>query len=285
LKFIIRAVDRFCAKHPRFGIPNLMLYIIIGNAVVYLFSMMDRTGLFLDYLYFIPSRIVAGEVWRLITFMFIPEGGNILFVALFLYFYYFIGSTLERTWGSGKFTIYYFAGVMLNIIYGFLVWIITGLPSITIGLDAHYINLSMFFAFATIYPETRVLLFFFIPIKIKWLALLNGLYFLYTFVVARFPLNFMPLIAILNYLIFCGEDLARTLQPMKYRMSRQNMSFRSKAKKAEKQSISSAYKRKCAVCGRTDEDYPNLDFRYCSRCEGYHCFCEDHINNHEHFKE
>jgi len=278
-------VDRFCAKHPRFGIPNLMLFIIIGNAVVYLFSAMDTTGLFRYYLYFIPSRIVVGEVWRLVTFVLVPEGGNILFVALFLYFYYFIGNTLENTWGSGKFTIYYFGGVILNIVFGFIIWGITGASSLAIGLDSHFINLSMFFAFATLYPDTRVLLFFFIPIKIKWLALVNALYFLYIFVITSFPMNFLPLVAILNYLIFCGEDLSRTLRPMKYRMSKQNMSFKSKVRKAEKQSSSRPYTRKCSVCGRTDAEYPNLEFRYCSRCEGYHCFCADHINNHVHFKE
>lgn len=285
MKFIIRAVDRFCAKHPRFGIPNLMLFIVIGNAIVYLFSMMDTTGLFRGYLYFIPSRIVAGEVWRLFTFVLIPQGGNVFFVALFLYFYYFIGNTLENTWGSGKFTIYYFSGVILNIIFGFLVWGITGAPSRAMVLDAHYINLSMFFAFATLYPDTRVMLFFFIPIKIKWLALVNALYFLYIFRITSFPMNFLPIIAILNYLVFCREDLSRTLRPMKYRMSRQNMSFKSKVKKAEKQSSSRSYTRKCAVCGRTDAEYPGLEFRYCSRCEGYHCFCLDHINNHVHFTE
>jgi len=262
-----------------------MLYVVIGNVITYLFLMMDRTGLFQFYLYFNPSRIIAGEIWRLVTFVFIPEGGNLLFVALFLYFYYFIGSTLERTWGSGKFTIYYLAGVALNIIYGFLVWAITGLPSVAGSLDAHFINLSMFFAFATIYPETRVLLFYFIPIKIKWLALVDALYFLITFLTERFPLNFLPLIAILNYLIFCGEDLSRALRPMRYRFSRQSVGFRSKAGKAEQQGFSGGYVRKCSVCGRTDADYPNLEFRYCSRCAGYHCFCEYHINNHEHFTE
>jgi len=285
LKFVIRAVDRFCGRHPRFGIPNLMLFIVIGNAVVYLFSKMDTTGLFLYYLSFIPSKIAAGEVWRLLTFVLIPEGGNLIFVALFLYFYYFIGNTLENTWGSGKFTIYYFFGIILNIIFGFIVWGITGASSLAIGIGAEYINLSMFFAFATLYPDTRVLLFFFIPIKIKWLALVDALYFLYIFLVTSFPMNFLPLIAMLNYFIFCGEDLARTLRPMKYRMSKQNMNFRAKVKKEEKESSSRPYTRKCSVCGRTDAEYPHLEFRYCSRCEGYHCFCEEHINNHVHFKE
>ncbi len=281
----MKSIDRFCAKHPRFGIPNLMLYIVIANAVVYVFSQIDRTGgYFLFNLYFNPSRILAGEVWRLITFIFIPEGSNLLFVALFLYFYYFIGSTLERTWGSGKFTIYYILGYLLLVIFGFIVWIFTGSSSLW-AIDAHYLNLSMFFAFATLYPETQVLLFFIIPIKIKWLALVDAAYFLFYFLTGPFPVNFMPVVAVLNYLIFCGSDLKYLLQPLKYRVSRRSVNFRSSAHKAEKKNASGAYIRKCSVCGRTDRDYPNLEFRYCSKCDGYHCFCEDHINNHIHFKE
>ena len=167
MKFIIRAVDGFCAKHPRFGIPNLMLYIIMAMPWLSVFNDgQNRT--FLDYLYFIPSK-VAGEVWRLITFMFIPRAETSFFVSVFILLLY---RRIWRTWGSSKFTIYYFAGVMLNIIYGFWFRIITGLPSITRGLDAHYINLHVLCLRHNL-SETRVLLFFFIPIKIKWLALLN----------------------------------------------------------------------------------------------------------------
>ena len=282
----MRSIDRFCAKHPRFGIPNLMLYIVIANAVVYLFSMIDRSGGFFLYnLYFIPSRIFAGEIWRLITFIFIPEGSNILFVALFLYFYYFIGNTLENTWGSGRFTVYYILGYLLTVVFGLVVWLFTGSSTVTMALDAHYLNLSMFFAFATLYPDTQVLLFFIIPIKIKWLALVDAAYFLYAFIASTFPMNFLPVVAVLNYLIFCSSDLARVLSPLKYRFSGRRASFKSKARKVENFKASGAYVRQCSVCGRTEKDYPNLEFRYCSKCDGYHCFCIDHINDHVHFKE
>ena len=279
----MKSIDRFCAKHPRFGIPNLMLYIIIANAVVYLFSQMDTTKFYFLYnLRFSPSHILAGEVWRLVTFMFIPEGGsNLLFVALSLYFYYFIGSSLEKTWGSGRFTVYYILGYLLLVIFGFIFWAFTGSSAVS----AHYLNLSMFFAFATLYPDTRVLLFFIIPIKIKWLALLDAAYFLYAFITLPFPINFVPVIAILNYLIFCGSDLRRSLMPLKYRVSKRNIEFKAAARKTEKQKASGAYVRQCSVCGKTEKDYPNLEFRYCSKCDGYHCFCQDHINNHIHFKE
>ncbi len=284
----MKSIDRFCAKHPRFGIPNLMLYIVIANAVVYIFSMIDTTnGSFISYLTFKPSRILAGEVWRIITFIFIPQGGsNLLFVALSLYFYYFIGSTLERTWGSGRFTIYYALGYLLLVVFGFFIWISTGSSILPTFISAHYLNLSMFFAFATLYPDTRVLLFFIIPIKIKWLALVDAAYFLYYFLTGPIPINFLPVIAVLNYyLIFCGSDLKYALQPLKYRVSKRNIEFKANARKVEKQKASGAYVRQCSVCGRTEKDYPNLEFRYCSKCDGYHCFCEDHINNHVHFKE
>ncbi len=284
MKFFTRAVDRFCYKHPRFGVQNLMLYIVIANAVVYIFSAMDRTGSFISYLRFAPSRILAGEVWRLLTFVLIPEGGNPLFVALFLYFYYFIGSNLENTWGTAKFTIYYLTGMLITVIYGFIVWLITRSALISGYITSHYLNLSMFLAFATLYPDTQVLLFFFIPIKIKWLALLDAFYFLLVFVIYPFPLNFLPIIAALNYYLFCGGYLAGVLSPLKYHLRRYAKSPKPRTVKPKK-GAQLPYSRKCSVCGRTDADYPNLEFRYCSRCVGYHCFCEDHINNHVHFKE
>ena len=147
MKKLSNAIDQFCFKHPRFGIANLMLFIIIGNAIVYIFYKMDRTGLFLQYLYFNPVLILHGQIWRLITFVFIPTTGNLLTFAISLYFYYFIGSTLERYWGSGRFTIYYFSAILLTIIYGFIVWSFTKSPYLPI--DVFYLNLSLFFAFAT----------------------------------------------------------------------------------------------------------------------------------------
>ena len=285
LKALNRAIDRFCYKHPRFGIPNLMLFIVIGNVIVYLFSLMDTTGLFENYLTFSAARVfLHGEVWRIFTFILVPNAPNILSLALFLYFSYFIGRTLEQQWGPGKFTIYYFSGIVLTLLYGILVWLITG---ISYGLTATYVNLSMFFAFATLYPDLRVLLFFFIPIKIKWLALVDAGYFLASMLInwKLFPINLLPLVALLNYAVFCGGYLLDYLCPAARRVSPRTVQFKNAARKAKTEADKKPYRYKCAVCGRTDTDHPELEFRYCSRCAGYHCFCQDHINNHIHFTE
>ncbi len=278
----MRSVDRFCARHPRFGIPNLILYIVIGNAIVWLFSMMDTTGRFLPLLQFSPYNVLRGQVWRLISFVLIPEySGLWLFISL--YFYYFIGSTLEREWGTAKFTVYYLSGVLFTLLYGFLIYAVTGAGHY--GFSASYINLSMFFSFATLFPETRVLLFFFIPVKIKWLALLDAVFFLIAVIRNPFPVNLLPIVAVLNYLLFCGDALLAAILPSRAGFSRNTVNFRREARKIRREQAHKPYHYKCSVCGRNDTDHPNLEFRYCSKCSGYHGFCQDHINNHLHFTE
>lgn len=287
MKSLNRIIDKFCLKHPRFGIPNLMLYIVIGNAIVFLFSIMDTSNTLLSLLSFSTQKILHGEIWRLITFIIIPgytSMSQILWLFISLYFYYFIGSALESQWGNGKFTIYYFSGVLLSIIYGFAVTLITG-NSVSINMS--YVNLSLFFAFGTLFGETRVLLFFIIPIKVKWLAILSGVVFIYNIIMSTFPQNLLPIIAILNYIIFCGGYLIDYIKPyLGSRGQRSNtINYKKAAKKVQKEMKDKPYSRKCAVCGITDKEHPEMEFRYCSKCEGYHCFCMDHINNHVHFRE
>lgn len=282
MKKLMRSIDRFCARHPRFGIQNLMIFIIVGNVLVWLFSMMDTTGTLMGYLYFSPYHILRGQVWRLVTFALIPESTSILSFALSLYFYYFIGSTLERQWGQAKFTLYYISGMLFTIVYGFVIYFITG---INCGATATYINLSMFFSFATLFPETRVLLFFFIPIKIKWLAYVDAAFFVLAVIMNSFPLNILPVVAVLNYLLFCGGWLFDFVRPSRIKQHRRTVNFKREAQRANREQARRPYNRKCEVCGRTDADYPDLEFRYCSRCAGYHCYCIDHINNHRHFTE
>ncbi len=281
MKSIMRHVDRFCLTHPRFGIRNLMLYIVIGNAVVWLFGMMDTTRQLTGLLAFSAEAIFTrGEVWRLITFVLIP-GQSGLWLLIALYFYYWIGSTLERQWGSGKFTIYYLSGMLFNILYGTLVWLLGGDALIT----ASYINLSMFFSFATLYPDMLVLLFFFIPVKVKWLAYVDAGFFALAVITGQFPANLLPIVAVLNYLVFCGDWLFERLRPRKIRQQQKTINFKNAAKKYAREQAAKPYNRKCEVCGRTDRTNPELEFRFCSRCAGYHCFCIDHINSHVHFKE
>lgn len=279
----MQRIDRYCALHPRFGIKNLMLYIIMGNAVVWLFGMMDTTNTLRSLLAFSAQAIFTqGQVWRLVTFILVPSGGSSILLFITLYFYYFIGSTLEQYWGKGKFTIYYLCGMLFNIVFGILVWLLTGKD---VAVTTLYINLSMFFAFATLFPETRVLLFFVIPVKIKWLAYFDAALFLFAVITTSFPANLLPIVAILNYLLFCGGWLIDFVRPARFQQKKKTIDFKKAAKKFNQEQAKKPYTRKCEVCGRTDVSDPNLEFRFCSKCGGYHCFCIDHINSHVHFKE
>lgn len=279
MKSLMNKIDRFCYRHPRFGIPNLMLYVVIGNVLVWLFSMFEPS--ILNYLYFSPAAILRGEVWRLFTFIIYPNSSGILALIAF-YFFYFIGHTLEMQWGSGKFTIYFFTGILLTVIYAFAVYF---LFRINMGITAEYIYFSMFFSFATLFPDTTVLLFFFIPLKMKWLAIVDAVFFLISIVGSPFPINLLPIIAVLNYLLFCGGWLFDWLRPARRRQRQNTVNFKNEVRRIQYEQKAKPYTRRCEVCGRTDADHPDLEFRYCSRCGGYHCFCIDHINNHQHFSE
>ena len=274
-----RGVSRFLYNHPNFGIPRLMLYLIIGNALVYLFTMMDRTGMLAWYLCLAPDRLLKGEIWRLVTFVFVPNTVRLIFLVIELYFYYLIGSTLERAWGVGKFTVYYLCGMAITVVYGILASLITGR---SLALTGSYLSLSMFFVYATLWPDNQVLLFFFIPVKVKWLAWFEAAVFLLTMITGR---TLLPLVGLANYFLFCGTSLLASLKFFRMRNRGQARQFRRNVKRAENRQDGRTYTRKCAVCGRTDTDYPELEFRYCSQCVGYHCFCADHIHSHVHFTE
>lgn len=269
-------IERFCYRHPNFGIPNLMRYLTIANVVFWVMNMINRP--FLSYMLFNPALIQRGQVWRLVSFLFVPPSTGVLALLVF-YFYYWIGTTLEKQWGTGQFTIYFFTGVVLTVLYGFLIYWITGKA---VTLDSSYLYLSMFFSFAALFPDMQVLFLFFIPVKMKYLAIVDAAFFLYAMVTTPFPANLVPLVAILNFLIFCGGEL-RAMLPR--RPGKTTINFKKESARIRREQADKLYTHKCAVCGRTDTDYPELEFRYCSRCAGYHCFCSDHINNHIHFTE
>ncbi len=269
-------IERFCARHPNFGIPRLMLYVAVGNAVFWLLGVVN-TRLW-PYLAFDPYLVLHGQVWRLVSFALIPPSTGML-ALIAIYFYYWIGSTLEQYWGTPQFTIYFFTGLILTVLYGFLIYFITG---VSIPVTAEYVYLSMFFSFAVLFPDMQVLLFFIIPVKMKWLAILDAAFFVYGILTTRFPINLLPVVAVLNFFLFCGGELLRMLPR---RPSAKTVNFRREAQRIRREQRDQLYRHKCAVCGRTDVTNPELEFRYCSRCAGYHCFCQDHINNHIHFTE
>lgn len=288
MKKINAAIDRFCYKHPNFGIPNLMLWIVAANVLVYILDLFS-SGTFSGILAFIPAYIFKGQVWRLITFVFVPSfGSNIIFFAISAYFYYFIGSRLEQQWGTARFNFFYGSGVVLAILVGLLAGLVAGGGVETATMQ--YNNLSLFFAFASLFPDMTVLLFFILPVKVKWIAYLDAALLLYSIISlllrGQFVMALLPVLAILNYLVFFGDSLIEALrgraQRTQYRHSRQTIHFKRAARQAKQKT---GYLHKCSVCGRTDADYPDLEFRYCSRCAGYRCYCIDHINNHVHVTE
>ena len=205
------AVDRFAYNHPRFGIPNLMKFIVIGNVLVYLLSLFAGYGA-VSFLNFQWAAITHGELWRLITFIFMPgyySTGDVLWLALFLYFYYMIGTVLEREWGTAKFTLYYFSGVVLTLVVGIVTALVSGHNVLIEGTS--YVNLSMFFAFAMLYPETQFLVFFIIPVKVKWLAWIDAAFFALSVVTSLFRLDILnallPVVALLNFFVFFWTNI------------------------------------------------------------------------------
>ena len=271
-----RSIEQFCSKHPGFGIPNLMRYITAANVAIWVLGGINRS--FLGVLTFDPALILHGQIWRLVSFIFYPPSMGLLAFLAF-WFYYWIGSTLEAQWGTGQFTIYYFSGVILTVLYGFIIYFITGR---SVNLGSEYIYLSMFFSFAVLYPDMQVLFMYIIPIKIKYLAIVDAVFFAYSVIANSFPVNLLPLVALINFFIFCGGELFASLPR---RPSKNTVNFRQESARIRREQKDKLYTHKCAVCGRTDVDHPELEFRYCSKCQGYHCFCSDHINNHIHFTE
>ena len=272
-------LDRFCYKHPRLGIPNLMTILVIGTAVVYLMDLFSN-GMFSTMLYFSPTAILRHfQIWRLVTFLFVPLSHSPFSLVLSLYFYWWIGKSLEQEWGTTKFTVFYACGVLFNIVFGFLAG----------GTSATYLNLSLFIAFASLYPDLQVLLFFLIPVKVKWLAWIDAAFFGLSVLFNLMHLNFvgalLPLVAVLNYVLFFWSFLRDFFQRRVYRVqhqtSRQTINFKKATRDVKKEK---GYLHKCAVCGVTDADDPNMEFRYCSKCNGYYCYCMNHINNHVHIQ-
>ena len=289
LRKLNSAMERFALRHPNFGITNLMLYIVIGNAAAF-FLLRMTNGQAIHFLYFDWGQVLHGQLWRLVTFLFVPDSLQPFNLILSLYFMYFIGSLLEREWGVPKFNLYYFSGVLLTILTGVISYYAFGYGLLT---GTYYVGMSMFLAFAALYPDARLMLLYIIPVKAKWLAAVDLALFAVDIISALFRGDWLsallPVIALLNFLIFfwCEivDQIDRRRAYARHRNSHQTIQFKSAVRQQRKKEAQQGYRHKCSVCGRTDTDFPDLEFRYCSRCAGYHCFCVDHIFNHEHFKE
>lgn len=283
-------LDRFAFNHPKFGIPHLMNLILAGNVLVFLLDLYSN-GSASALLGLSFYDIGAGELWRLVTFIFVPNNYRPIWFVVSLFFYYFLGNAMEREWGTAKFSLFYLCGALLTMLAGAVVQLGFGIPFIvTLG----WIHQSLFLAFATLFPEAPMRFYFIIPIKAKWLALLYFIMELWSVIGADqltlrlvLPMLLPMLLASwINYLLFFWTPVknivARAFGRAKHQSSKQTVNFKAAQKKAKE---TKGYLHKCAVCGKTDADHPGMEFRYCSKCDGYYCYCMDHINDHVHVKK
>ncbi|GAA0084139.1 hypothetical protein UT300007_05780 [Clostridium sp. CTA-7] len=253
-------------KFGNFYIRNLMLIIVIGNAFIYALNMMSGDINLINNIVLDPQKVMNGEVWRLITFIFVPQSKSVFWLVFSLYFYYLAGSGLEQEWGGFKFNIYYLVGMLATVLVSFL----TGVKA-----TGSYVNLSLFLAFAKIYPNFKILLFFIIPVKVKYIAIFNwiliGINFVFAGSLGQMVLVVIPVI---NFILFFAKDIITGSKNGAKNYHRQQK-FKAQVKERE-------ILHKCVVCGITENDDSNMEFRYCSKCSGKKCYCINHIRDHEH---
>ena len=288
MKNLRRRFELFCYKNRTRGIPNLMLYIALGTAVVYLMSDMSGNYLLYNLLYFDRNLILQGQVWRLITYPLTYRVDNLLLMAVSLLCYYSLGRAMENIWGTLRFNLFYLTGVVLMDIY---CMIFGGTASVT------SLNLSLFLSYATLYPDSQFLLFFIIPIKARIFALIDLVLLLIELITYPFPYNLFSVVSLANYFLFFGSDVLNVL-PMSWRVNARRLfrkqpaqqkktkiiQFDAGSYEATKATPKAPYTHRCTICGKTDISHPDLEFRYCSRCKGYYCYCEEHISSHSHIQ-
>ena len=286
LKNVRRQFELYCYKNRNKGIPNLMLYIVAGTALVYLMSEMSGNNFLYGLLLFDREAILHGQIWRLITYPLTYKIDNLLLMVVSLFCYYSLGRAMENIWGTLRFNLFYLTGVIMMDVY---CMIFGGRASVT------YLNLSLFLSYATLFPDSQFLLFFIILVKAWIFALFDLVIVVMDLFTLPFPYNLFSVISLANYFLFFGKDVLNVL-PMSWRINAKRQFRKQPQKKtkviqfdagsyeASKAAPKAPYTHRCTVCGRTDISNPELEFRYCSRCKGYYCYCEDHINNHSHIQ-
>lgn len=300
----------FERKFGRYAITNLSLYLVIGYAIGYAIYYIFPS--LYEYITFDPYLILHGQLWRIITWILTaPESLNI-FTIVMLFFYYSVGTNLERTWGAYRYNVYIFSGMFFTIVGAFLLYAILVITYRTTGdynsilkavgyyvssgtvtdtaviqhigmgignaVSTYYINMSIFLAFATTYPNLEVLLYFIIPLKVKWLGVLYGVFVLLEIRQGTWAVRMLVIASILNFIIFFLTS-KRHLSPHQMKRKRE---YRQSINRAAKARYENGAKHKCAICGRTELDDPDLTFRYCSKCSGNKEYCNVHLFTHTH---
>lgn len=277
----MKFLNKLERKIGRFAIPNLPIILVAFFGIGYLISFVSpEIAMFLTL---DPEAIMQGEVWRLISWMMVPPSGASLITMLLLffvlYFYYFMGCSLQNVWGAFVFNIYIFAGIIFTDL-GVMVAYWLGLIPGSVSISTYYLCMSMFLAYATCFPEMRVLLFMIIPIKVKYMGYIDGAFILWTFLVGDLGTKVVIIMLMLNFLIFfLSTRNYKKNSPMQMKRRKK---YKKQVRTASMEKQQGLYK--CAICGQTKEDNPELEFRYCSKCKGNLAYCQNHLFSHTHVK-
>ena len=284
-------------KLEKYAIPNLTLYLIICYGIGYLMQYMVPAGY--QYLMLDPFLVLKGQVWRLVTWILIPpDSSNIFFVLITLYLYYSLGGLLERIWGTYKYNVYLFSGLLFTILGAFVLCgysvLMGAQPTMYTGLyllnngsavyfgqfSTYYINMSIFLACAASIPDVQVLLMFLFPIKVKWLGIVYGIILLVNCIQGGIATWIVVIFSLLNFLVFFLRSKGK--MHLSVGQIRRQQEFHQKMRSAGQ--TKGITRHKCAVCGRTELDGDNLEFRFCSKCNGNYEYCQYHLFTHEHVK-
>ena len=283
-------LDKMERKIGRFAIRDLIKYVIACYVIG--FGLMFMAEDILELLMLSPAHIMEGQVWRLVTWVIVPPDVHWIFIIFLCLLYFRLGMALERTWGTFRFNLYFFSGMLFTIIGAFILFFILRpmAPEFAMAfsegimrlISTNYINLSLFLAFAMIYPDTELYLLLAIPVKIKYLAMVSGGLTLYMFFLAvrNGHIGTMMVIgaSLLNFLIFAIFTVRNKRSIAKGYSGQRN--FRKEVKARERRPNTAVHE--CSDCGRTDEEHPELEFRYCSKCNGNYEYCQDHLFTHVH---
>lgn len=280
----------FERKFGKYAIKNLSFVLVICYAIGYLLQMFDRSGILLYFLTLDPYAVLHGQVWRLVTWILIPPpSGNIFFMLIMLYFYCSIGTTLERTWGTYRYNVYLFQGMLFTIAGSFVLmgfqYLFNG-DSVSAGyfmyasqyFSTYFVNMSIFLAFAATFPDVQVLLMFIIPIKVKWLGVIYGVMLVLDFLQSDVARKFAITASLLNFIVFFVTS--RNMMHLHPKQIHRRQEF----KRDVRRNVG-VTRHKCAICGRTEVDSPQLQFRFCSKCDGNYEYCEEHLYTHTHVKK
>lgn len=266
-------LSRMESKFGRFAVPNLTVILIIGQVFLYVareFAPGQADGDVLQRIRLIPAAVLAGEVWRLVTFLFDPPITNVFFAFFFWYMFYFMGTALEASWGTFRYNAFLFAGYIACLIGAGIACFAPG--GAAMPASNGFLYGTVFLAFARLYPDFVLYIMFILPVKIKWLAILQWIMYGLAFLSGDWMMKGMIVASVANYFLFFGRDIWQGMKS-----SHRRMQYQARSAKAPKRLV-----HKCAVCGLTSESSPQTQFRYCSKCDGERCYCPEHLQNHQH---